>query len=363
MSKVALISDIHFGWGSGNEKFLQMQLNYFRNFFKKRLEENNVGTVIIAGDLFDNRKHMSLMVKNEVWKLFKEDLANFTIHIIAGNHDVVKRDTNEYNSIFFLNELPNVKTYIEPDDIVIDGKKFLLLPWVHEEFDVKSYVNQKLEIVKETGTKFDYLIAHLDLNGFALNKKVIYEHGTYNPSIFSSITHMLFTGHFHTRSSRVIDGTRFQYLGSPFAYDRSATGDLRGFAIVDVPSGVYEFIESDLIFRFHRIEYEDGVTKVRREEIENSYIDVYAKRTDTELPSFKSFMKELNECSPIKVYTFHIIEPVSKEISIDNIKIEFGKDSLGTTDMFDNYIKLLQIDEEKKLKLMDMIKVALENVA
>ena len=124
--------------------FLNNQLNYFKNEFIPTCKEHDVEEIHILGDLMDNRNHINVKVLDAVYKLFANDLKDFTIKILVGNHDSHYKTTIKVNSLSFLDALPHVEVI---DDIKIDesilektGKKVLQVPWIVDEEDFRQRV-------------------------------------------------------------------------------------------------------------------------------------------------------------------------------------------------------------------------------
>ena len=56
MSKVAIITDTHFGIRKGNQVFHDYFKKFYEETFFPTLEERNIDTVVHLGDVFDVRK-------------------------------------------------------------------------------------------------------------------------------------------------------------------------------------------------------------------------------------------------------------------------------------------------------------------
>ena len=85
------------------------------------------------------------------------------VHTIVGNHTAYYKNTNEVNAIdLLLREYDNVKVYAEPTEIKIDKLGILMVPWICQE-------NEKRTFKKLEKTKCDVVMGHLELNGFTVN--------------------------------------------------------------------------------------------------------------------------------------------------------------------------------------------------
>ena len=162
MAKVALVTDTHFGVHSNNEIFLQSQLRFFRNEFVPYLKENGITDIVHLGDLFDNRNHINLKILNAVYDLFDNELSEFNIHVIVGNHDSLYKNTIEVNSTKFLGNFKNVNVVDDIELINIDGRDILLVPWLVDLEDFATRVANK-------NTDCDVCMGHFEIVGFKFN--------------------------------------------------------------------------------------------------------------------------------------------------------------------------------------------------
>ena len=132
--KIALINDTHFGARGDSQLFFDYFMKFFDNVFFPYVKENNIDTVIHAGDLMDRRKFVNFSILNQVRNRFIDRLKeeNIDFHCILGNHDVYYRNTNEVNSVreLFGND---IKLYEKPEVVEFDGLSIAFLPWVNKE--------------------------------------------------------------------------------------------------------------------------------------------------------------------------------------------------------------------------------------
>ena len=73
---------------------------------------------------------------NSCIRSFENDLKDFDIHILVGNHDSYYESTIKVNSLRVLDFYKNVTIYEENKSIEMFGKKIFICPWVtnSEEF-------------------------------------------------------------------------------------------------------------------------------------------------------------------------------------------------------------------------------------
>ena len=106
--KIAVITDTHFGARKGSDMILESQLRFFRNQFIPELRSAGITNILHLGDFFDNRVHINSKILNTTVKLLSEEMADFQIYIMVGNHDSYFESTIDVNSIEPLSLISNV---------------------------------------------------------------------------------------------------------------------------------------------------------------------------------------------------------------------------------------------------------------
>jgi len=244
--KVALITDTH--WGVRNDA--HNMLDYFGKFmedvFFPYLDEHNIDTVIHLGDLVDRRKYINFVTLRHLRNNFMDELEkrDITMHIIAGNHDVPYKNSNEINA---MNELfdkyDNVNIYWEPETIQIDGTDICLMPWINNA----NYANA---ITHMNETPAQILMGHLEIAGCLMMRGLSNEHGM-DIDTFDKFD-MVMSGHFHTKSVT----NNIHYLGTPYQITWSDYKEVKGFYIFDTNTRNLEFIENPHE-NFFKVYYDD----------------------------------------------------------------------------------------------------------
>jgi len=139
MNNILILGDIHLGKGQGLAKFgigatlnsrVADQLSLL-DWTLDRAIEHHAEHIIITGDVFEDPKpHSSLIVLFMSW-LKKCQVHNVNVHIIIGNHDIL-RSGFIYTSpldIIVEADMENVNVYKDIDTIIIGTSAFTLVPY------------------------------------------------------------------------------------------------------------------------------------------------------------------------------------------------------------------------------------------
>lgn len=249
---IAKLGDLHIGSRNGSRYVRDFIKKYLIEYFIPELKDAQITHIVQFGDTFDMRKMLygrdKDWLKNELVPALRE--AGMTWEGIIGNHDITLEESNSINWPSYLVDIaPDVFTYhSEPTEVILEGKKVLMLPWINKE----NY-EASVKMIKETDA--EYCFAHLELAGFKMYQSSTCEHGQIDASLLSKFKRVD-TGHFHTRS--YVDN--IQYLGTPFhlTWEDYKDGDNRGFYIDTLEDGGEIFIQNDIsqtMFRYVEYDY------------------------------------------------------------------------------------------------------------
>lgn len=332
---VALLADIHFGYGSID--FLKSQLRFFREIFIPYCKKYGIKKIIQFGDLFENRRNLDILVKNMVYDLFKNDLKDFEIYIYLGNHDVYYKNSNEIHSLKFLSGFQNVTIIETIQDINFYGKKFLFVPWLYDLNHLKTYVNEN-DI-----SDIDVCFGHFDIVGFKMSKKTVSKGGLTKEYLFKNFK-KVFSGHYHSRSTEKMDDREITYMGMPYQLNRGDEGEERGFCILDCETLKYEFVENDVSIKFVSLKYPEPIDG---SQITGNIVDVYITNNgNIDTDEVQKYIDNINKFKPVQEPTKRYIDAIESE-NIQDIKVKNLKE------MFDEYIGQLEIDEDIKEDVME----------
>lgn len=334
-----IISDLHFGIRSNSLEWLEIQKDYFDNFFIKKLEENyqDGDVLFVLGDVFDNRSILSILVINVVIDIFERMSKILPIHILVGNHDLYKKSSNDINSLKILSHIPNIKVYENDEILRVNGKKLALISWQPNDFIDKSVLEEY---------KADYLFCHSTFNGAYYNK---YTQINDKENNIKDINYKrIFSGHIHYRQ----DIKNFSYVGCPYHLSRSDIDNTKGIYIFDINSNKYEFIENDYSPKFIKISIDD-ILDLEYEEylniIKNNFVDIIVDNKWNLIFPFNKMVEVSENCRKLEF----------KLISEDEYKeLEFSDSELTNFNIIDLSNKYINdTDYPDKIKNLISLKI------
>ena len=290
--KIALINDTHFGARGDSQLFFDYFMKFFDEVFFPYVKENNITTVIHAGDLMDRRKFVNFNILNQIREKFIDRLKNESIemHCILGNHDVYYRNTNKINSV---SELfgDDITIYERPEVVKFDALNIALLPWVNKENH-----EQSVEFIKTAEAPF--LIGHLELDGYEVMRGVKFDGGL-NADLFKRYEKVL-SGHFHCRQEQ----DNIYYMGTQYQITFADLNETKGFHILDTDTREIEFVENPHKM-FHTLRYNDNEGPLELDTIDtsclnDSYIKLFVEAKKHPY-SFDRFMDKLYDSGVAKI--------------------------------------------------------------
>lgn len=334
MTKIALISDLHFGVKKSNDTFLKSQLNFVEKEFIPYLKKNKIEYVYILGDVFDNRTHINVKTKNAVYDLFTNQLKKFKIKILLGNHDIYYNSTTRVHSLKWLKRFSNV-TIVE--DITVDkvyNKEILLVPWQCNE-------NNFVKYVADNNINAKMLFGHFNICGFNLNKYKVSDTGL-DSNIFYKNFRLIFTGHYHTRNKQKRGKSEIVYIGAPYHLTRNDIDEEKGFVVLDVDSMKYEYIDNKTSIKYVSVTYPQTVTKKM---VKGNVVDinvVYNEKYNED--SFQTYIKKVESLGPILPPVVKVISTfLNNKINVDDY------DMTNSYELMYEYIQKLNLDNKDEV--------------
>jgi len=347
-----MVSDTHLGCRSNSVLWLKIIEDYFFNFFIPLVKKNyKDGDVLFhLGDVFDNRQSINLAAQNLAIRIFEELSKIFPeIHIIVGNHDIMRKNSNEISSVDCLKYIPNVNVHKEPKVLnyrVGGGGKCLLMPWRrdsdHEKQTLKEYSNQKI----------DYLFCHTETQGVQTNpnKKYLHEGGN-NVNVFKDFKRV-YSGHIHYRQEK----KNFILVGNPYHMTRSDRDNQKGVYILDLKTGEHTFTpntESPKFIRYYINEILERRLDDVKNEIKDNFVDVFIPSGILGKYNINNFMDYLdgvaNKLEP-RIYD------EDNAISYEDTDISDFKGEFDLIKISENFINSTDYEDDLKKRLIESIK-------
>lgn len=325
---------------------LRSSMDFFTKQLIPFLKEKKIDTIFFLGDLFDNRTFMKNEIHDEVYDLFDTKLKDFKIHIIIGNHDCIYENTTKSHLLKFLKKFDNVNVVDDRACVVnIDDKDILLVPWMHN-------MNETLDAFQEN--EADIVMGHFDITGFNFNKWVLSKEGI-SPDYFVDRYDLVFSGHFHTRTTKKISGTEFVYVGSPYQMTRADIDEERGFVLLNVEKMKYAYFSNEISTKFVEVNYPEELTEKK---IKNNKVDVfinYDKETYTP-DEYDKYIQKVESFGPAYMETHYTDKSsLSTDFDIDDSSFANTRDLIKVY-MDNSEIPNKEMVKDKMLSLHDDVK-------
>lgn len=341
-----LVSDTHFGVRNNSIEWLEIQKEYFRNFFIPLLKkEGKPGDFVLhCGDVFDSRNSLNLLVMNEVMSIFEEISKIMPIVIILGNHDIYRKLTNDVNSVKILKWIPNIHIFEEPEVLSVADQTMLLMPWRN------SVEEEKLCVQSHSAT---YLFCHTDVKGLKFNKHTTVEHGL-------SLEDMkqykkIYSGHIHYSQNSV----NFRMLGCPYQMTRSDMGNEKAVWLLDIATGQETPFYNTYSPKFIKVLFE-RILEMELEEanemFKGNFIDVITDTKWSLMFPFSSFTEDLNSHRRLDFV------PRFSDETDDEYDIEGSTDKVDILELAEKLIQGTSHQDALKTKLLATVKSLYEKV-
>jgi len=331
--KIGILGDTHFGVRNDSKLFHDYFELYIKNELIPSLKKNKVTDLFQVGDLFDNRKWLSLYMINRSKEYFFDALRDngITLHTLIGNHDIYWRDSLAINSpMLVLNEYENVHIYNTPTTVKIEDTTIDIIPWICTE-------NKDAILNFIRNSKSDLCFGHFEIASFAMYRGMSADHGL-DMKMFEKYEKVL-SGHYHTKSTK----GNITYVGTPWEMTWQDFNDPRGYHTFDLKSRKLQFYKNPYV-KYVRIEYDDkGKEPVDLKDmnIEGCFIRlVVVNKTD--YYKYDLFLQRLQNKG---VYDLKIVEDVS-EFTKGELSEEINLED--TIDVMSKYIDTVDTDIDKE---------------
>jgi DNA repair exonuclease SbcCD nuclease subunit len=333
--KIAFVTDIHMGCRRGSEVFLKSHLKFFKNQFIPDLKERKIDTIIIPGDFFDNRLALDSRILDSVLELFENDFKDFKIYIIVGNHDSYLESSIHINSLKVLEHFSNVTVFEKSNSIKLANKSFYFVPWVTNS---EKFLEELSQIKKH-----DICVGHFNFSSFLMHKGQECEHGLPSAPFFEKFK-LTISGHFHTRSEKVLGSSRIVYIGNPFHMTRNDIDDPRGYSILNTDDLSLEFVENTQSIKFVKYFYPQPLEE---HHIKGNHVDIFInidEKTDEKLVD--KYFERLEKFEPAF--------PINKK-TVNKIDLNAPDEMQGASipELINEYVNAQTI--ENKEEILEMV--------
>ena len=339
--KVALITDLHLGY---KENTVQSKMMYGTlDHFFEYVKNNQIKNIFVLGDIFNCRTNIDFMTIKNTYEHFINPIINQDIKafIIAGNHDCYFKNTNDLYSVELLfshvKNLHLVKS--NPEEIILENTSFGLVPWICSE-----NFNKCMDFINTSNC--DYLLGHFEINSFTMVKGVQCKNGI-SVDKFKKFK-KVFSGHFHIND----DKKNICYIGTPYEKDWNDRASNKGFYILDLDNGKYDYIKNNDNFHI-TIEYNNGFNINDLNSLKDKNVKVIVNNIEKQ----SQFDKDIIELQLINPYKLSIIENTQTSINecientMSNDNVVFSEND--NIKLIENYTDLIETDLDKT-KLKDL---------
>lgn len=347
VKRVWILGDMHLGIRANSNEWLEIQKDFYENQFIPTLKENvREGDVLVqVGDAFDNRQSINLKVLHYAVDLFERLGEILPTHVIAGNHDIWAKKTNEITSIDSLKWIPNVQIYKEPELIKWHDKNILMMPW-------RKDPEHETETLAEYPTT-DIVFCHSEVRGIALNSKVKNMHGT-DTNSYNKYT-AVYSGHIHYRQRK----GQLRMVGTPYELTRSDSGNTKGFDLVDLETMEETFFENKVspkFVKFNLTTLYDVPLGDFKKRIENNFVDLFIPTQIASNSSLSALINRVqNLTRKIEPNIYQEQDIIDKDLhDMEQIEGEFK--SYNIEHLLGAYVDGLSLDDEMKQKVKNELK-------
>jgi DNA repair exonuclease SbcCD nuclease subunit len=327
-SKVAIFSDLHLGIYGNSPEWHEIALRW-ADWIVEELTLKKIKDIFFLGDFFHNRSEISVQtvhVASELIEKFKQ----FNLFMIVGNHDSYYKNRSDIHSLGMLRGHDNITIIDNTLEIEAFDKKIAFVPWNNE---------------LPEGT-FDYIFGHFEIQSFKMNNFKVCDHGFEVMDFLASKTRNVYSGHFHTRSTKQYNEGMIHYVGNPFQMDFSDCGDLKGYYILDIESEKVEFFTNKVCPDFEKILL-SRISMVYEPQIKGNFVKLIVD-IDVDDDKLDKFKAHLNKFSPYRL-------TVEYNVSIKSVDNREDIDSINLEDMFEEFIDQLKLDNSQQQRIKVII--------
>lgn len=226
---------------------------------KEKVKKLQPKYIFNLGDTFHNKDRISSTLLILYYKFLKEVTQNSIVVQLVGNHDFsIVKNEHTYHPFKIL-EMDNL---ISVDDVYRLNDDIVFMSYAREKelFEKRIHKLGKSKI----------LMAHLDINGFALGDDYIEKHAFLNPEDLKDFQ-KVFSGHYHEPQGKMVTkNLEIVYIGSPSTTTFGESDQEKRFILLNLDNYTYESIPSDMTFhKTIQVKADEGYPELNDEELKN----------------------------------------------------------------------------------------------
>lgn len=351
MTKIALITDQHFGARNDSQLFLDYYEQFYSEVFFPTLIKEGIKHLLILGDTFDRRKYINFNTLHRAKKMFFERLDEHGIntHMLVGNHDTYYKNTNDVNSArILITDLDYINIIDKPKTIRIQGHEICMVPWIcADNYD---------DCIKEiTNSSASFCAGHFEIQGFSMYRGHPCQEGL-SRDLFRRYE-FTFSGHYHHKSNN----SGIHYLGNPYELTWQDYQDPRGFHTFDLDDRVLTFHQNPYVM-FHRLVYNDADNDYSNYDVEhlkNRYVKVVVSVKSSPY-TFDRFMDKIYSVEPADVTIVEDFTDLTE--GLDDEMVDQAEDTLTILNKTVDSINEDGIDNSKLKNILRELYVEANNM-
>jgi DNA repair exonuclease SbcCD nuclease subunit len=340
--RIWFITDTHLGVKNNSNEWIEIMREYFFEWFIPLVKKNyQPGDILIhLGDVYDSRQSINIKVLNLGIELFEELSSLFVdgIYVIAGNHDLWGKLSNEINSLKSIKWIPNVNILEEPESIIFGDKKFMMMPWRRDH-------NAEIESL-DSSEPHDVLCCHADIRGLKFNKFVNVDSGA-DISKFNKFNRV-YSGHIHYSQK----SGNIRMLGSPYEITRSDMDNTKSITLLDLGDMEEEIFVNDFSPKYKKIYFTELLEKTPDELdplFRNNFVDIMID-PDLSLRSPLSIITDIMVSQ--RSIKFHPYDSNKSTLLSSRMLESEGDGNFNVMDFISIYVKGLDCDDDEKNRII-----------
>ena len=253
--KIGCFTDLHVGVSSDNKDRLNETIKCVHWIIEK-FKSEGVDYVIFLGDLFNSRYSVNVNTLNIGISIVELLSENFEfVFLIAGNHDVYYKNTNEVNSVSFLEKISaNENIFVIDRDakfLNVNGTIIGLYPWAYEIEETKNIKDYEIP---------NFGFGHFEFNGAELTGSIS-KGSKYNLADLFSLGKVLFSGHYHANKlyNCMAKNSYLYMIGSPLQLDWGDYGKDKKIITFSSDEFIFKEFINNVNSRFEKVFYSDFI--------------------------------------------------------------------------------------------------------